>query len=96
VLAVLWSGLHGPLLTAAVAVYVLVIALMAAQALGRAAVLGDAAGHAVASGAALFMLSDAILGVDRFVLPLPLAPLWVLGCYFVAQILIVHNARPAR
>ncbi|MEY4267751.1 MAG: hypothetical protein RIS90_2286 [Pseudomonadota bacterium] len=96
VLAVLWSGLHGPLLTAAVAVYVLVIALMAAQAPGRAAVLGDAASHAVASGAALFMLRDAILGVDRIVLPLPLAPLWVLGCYFVAQILIVHNARPAR
>jgi hypothetical protein len=58
--------------------------------------LGDAASRAVAGGAALFMLSDAILGVDRFVLPLPLAPLWVLGCYFVAQILIVLNTRPAR
>ena len=96
VLALLWPGLHGALLTAAVAVYVLLIGLMAAQALGRAAVLGDAASRAVAGGAALFMLSDAILGIDRFVLPLPLAPLWVLGSYFAAQILMVLNTRPAR
>ena len=96
VLALLWPGLHGALLTAAVTLYVLLIALMAAQALGRAAVLGDAASRAVAGGAALFMLSDAILGIDRFVQPVPLAPLWVLGCYFVAQILIVLNTRPTR
>jgi uncharacterized membrane protein YhhN len=37
-----------------------------------------------------------LLGLDRFVQPLPLAPLWVLGCYFVAQILILHNTRPTR
>jgi hypothetical protein len=28
--------------------------------------------------------------------PVPLAPLWVLGSYFMAQTLIVHNTRPAR
>ena len=93
-LGVLWPGLQGPLLTAAVAVYVLVIALMTAQALGRAAVLGDAASRATAWGAAIFMLSDAVLGVDRFVQPVPLAPLWVLGSYFMAQILILHNTQP--
>jgi uncharacterized membrane protein YhhN len=58
-------------------------------------VLGDAASRATAWGAAIFMLSDAVLGVDRFVQPVPLAPLWVLGSYFVAQILMVLNARPA-
>ena len=96
VLALLWPGLHGALLPAAVAVYVLMIALMAAQALGRAAVLGDTNSRLAAGGAAIFMLSDAVLGVDRFVAPVPLAPLWVLGCYFAAQTLIVHNARPVR
>jgi len=96
VLALLWPGLHGALLPAAVAVYVLMIALMAAQALGRAAVLGDTKSRLAAGGAAIFMLSDAVLGVDRFVAPVPLAPLWVLGCYFAAQTLIVHNARPIR
>ena len=96
VLALLWPGLHGALLPAAVAVYVLMIALMAAQALGRAAVLGDTKSRLAAGGAAIFMLSDAVLGVDRFVAPVPLAPLWVLGCYFAAQTLIVHNARPVR
>ncbi len=49
---------------------------------------------AVAVGAMVFMLSDALIAVDRFVLPLPLAPLWVLSSYYLAQFLIVHNARP--
>jgi alkylglycerol monooxygenase len=75
-------------------VYVGVIALMAAQAIGGATVLRDRHAWAVAVGAMVFMLSDALIAVNRFVQPLPLAPLWVLSSYYLAQFLIVHNARP--
>lgn len=76
-----------------VAVYVTVIALMAAQAWGRARTLGRGNGNAVqvAIGASVFMLSDSIIAVDRFVAPLPHALFWVLLTYYAAQALIVHG-----
>ncbi|HET6829388.1 MAG TPA: lysoplasmalogenase family protein [Ramlibacter sp.] len=88
-------GFLPPVLKVAVAAYTLVIALMAAQAMGRASVLRDKASLGVAVGAGLFMLSDSLLAVNRFALPLPMAQLWVLATYYAAQVLIVHNARPA-
>ena len=93
-LAWLWGGLADPVLKVAVPVYVGVISLMAAQAIGRATVLRDGHAWAVGVGAIVFMLSDALIAVNRFVQPLPLAPLWVLSSYYLAQFLIVHNARP--
>lgn len=92
--AVLWSGGLPPALRAPVAAYVLVITLMAAQAIGRATVLHDTAAWGVALGAAFFMLSDTLLALNKFVVPLPLAPLWVLSTYYAAQLLIVRHARP--
>ncbi|MFZ4478486.1 MAG: lysoplasmalogenase [Rhodoferax sp.] len=89
-----WTGLTDPVLKVAVAAYVGVISLMVAQAIGRASVQGDRACAAVALGACIFMLSDALIAVNRFVQPLPLAPLWVLSSYYAAQLLMVHNARP--
>jgi alkylglycerol monooxygenase len=82
----------GPVLKVAVAAYAAVIALMAAQAIGRAQVLRDPAAGAVAAGALLFMLSDTLLAINRFAQPLPLAQFWVLGTYYAAQLLIVCNA----
>jgi alkylglycerol monooxygenase len=70
---------------------VLVIALMAAQAIGRATVLRSAAAVGVAVGAAFFMLSDTLLAINRFVSPLPMSQVWVLSTYYAAQILIVRN-----
>ena len=90
--AFLWSGLS-PVLRVAVAAYVLVIALMAAQAIGRATLLKDKASLMVAIAAGFFMLSDALLASNRFVQPLPLAPLWVLSTYYIAQLLIAQNAQ---
>lgn len=87
----LWQGGLPPALRVPVAVYVLVIALMAAQALGRARALGDRAAHQVALGACIFMLSDALLATNRFVLPLPLAQVGVLVTYYAAQAFIVHG-----
>ncbi|MES2938278.1 MAG: lysoplasmalogenase family protein [Pseudomonadota bacterium] len=91
--AILFPSL-GPVLKVACAAYALVIALMTAQAVGRAAQLRDANAVAVAVGAALFMLSDSLLAINKFALPLPLAPLWILASYYAAQLLIVHNAQP--
>jgi uncharacterized membrane protein YhhN len=75
-----------------VAAYVLVIALMGAQALGRASVLRDTPSRTVAIGALFFMLSDTLLAINRFVQPLPVSALWVLSSYYVAQILIARYA----
>ena len=75
-----------------VAVYVLVIALMAAQAWGRWKQTPSAdrsAALLVALGACSFMLSDSLLSTNRFVQPLPWAQLWVLSSYYLAQALIV-------
>jgi alkylglycerol monooxygenase len=91
--AFLFNGLN-PVLRFAVAAYVVVIALMAAQAIGRATVMRDKASLGVAIGAGFFMLSDALLATNKFAQPLPLAQLWVLATYYLAQILIVFNARP--
>jgi uncharacterized membrane protein YhhN len=93
--AFLWQGGLPPALRTPVGVYVVVIACMAAQAIGRAAVLREADPSAVwvAVGACFFMLSDALLATNRFISPLPLAQLWVLATYYAAQILIVRHVR---
>jgi sterol desaturase/sphingolipid hydroxylase (fatty acid hydroxylase superfamily)/uncharacterized membrane protein YhhN len=75
-----------------VAAYVLVIALMGAQALGRASVLRDTPSRSVGIGALFFLLSDTLLAINRFVQPLPVSALWVLSSYYVAQILIARYA----
>jgi uncharacterized membrane protein YhhN len=75
-----------------VAAYTLAIALMAAQAIGRAMALRNASAAGVATGAVLFMLSDSLLAINRFAMPLPMAQFWVLATYYAAQALIVHNA----
>ncbi|NML47345.1 hypothetical protein HHL11_26590 [Ramlibacter sp. G-1-2-2] len=85
----------GPVLKVAVAAYTCVIALMAAQAIGRATVLRDPGAVAVAIGALFFMLSDSTLAVNKFALALPMAQFAVLVTYYVAQVLIAVNATPA-
>lgn len=87
-----WGGLTDPVLKVAVAAYVGVISLMVAQAIGRATVLSDTASKAVALGACVFMLSDSLIAINRFVQALPLVSLWVLTTYYAAQFLMVHNA----
>jgi sterol desaturase/sphingolipid hydroxylase (fatty acid hydroxylase superfamily)/uncharacterized membrane protein YhhN len=90
-----YGSLGDPVLKVAVAVYALVISLMAAQALGRATVLSTPQSKAVAIGALFFMLSDSLIAINRFVLPLPMAALAVLSTYYIAQILITFNSIPS-
>ena len=89
--AFLWIGGLPTALRVPVAAYVLVIALVAAQAIGRATVLRDMPSLLVAAGAGFFMLSDSLLATHRFVQPLPMAQASVLATYYAAQILIVHG-----
>ena len=72
----------GPLLAGAVTAYVGVIGAMVvgAWATGR---------PLVALGATVFMVSDAILALDRFVRPRRLGSLAVMVTYHVAQVLLV-------
>ncbi len=92
--AFVYGGLNNPVLKVAVAVYALGISLMAAQAIGRATVLGTAQAWAVGWGALIFMVSDSLIAINRFVSPLPMAPLAILSTYYIAQILIAINAIP--
>ena len=93
--AIVWGGLGDPVLKMAVAAYVGVISLMAAQAIGRATVQGghDSGAGWVALGACVFMVSDSLIAINKFVTPVALSSLWILATYYVAQLLIVHNAR---
>jgi uncharacterized membrane protein YhhN len=89
ILASLWGTL-GPL-RLPVAAYVGVILLMAAQAAGRAATLRTPGSRAAAGGAALFVVSDATLAIDRFGGEVPGEALLVMLTYVAAQLLIAAS-----
>jgi uncharacterized membrane protein YhhN len=91
VLLVLWPGvpvaLRGPVI-----VYVAALSTMAAQAAARwLASPSDALRRRAAIGAALFVVSDALLALDRFHAALPFAALCVLVPYWLAQWLIASS-----
>ena len=90
ILSVLWPGVPGALRVPVVA-YVVCLATMAAQALvwwrsSAAAQSADATlARAAALGGVLFMASDSLLAINKFGMPLPLASLWILLTYWLAQ-----------
>ncbi len=90
ILMQLWPGIPAPL-RAPVVAYVICLATMAAQAgawwrsaAARATPDARRAGWA-ALGGVLFMASDSLLAINKFAAPLPLAALWILATYWVAQ-----------
>jgi alkylglycerol monooxygenase len=93
VLAAVWPGV-APELKAPVAVYVGVIALMAAQAAGRAIALRDGAATVVAAGALIFMLSDMTIALAKFGSVGWPADQWTLPTYYLAQGLIAFFVLP--
>lgn len=90
VLALLWPRLPPPL-QVPVVVYVVALAAMAAQ----AAVLGlkpaHAGGRFALAGGCCFVVSDALLAIDRFHTALPYAAAAVLTSYWLAQFLIARS-----
>jgi uncharacterized membrane protein YhhN len=95
VLASLWAGVP-PAMRAPVLVYVTALSAMAAQAssvwLARRGQADAPRWRAVAIGAALFVLSDAILATDKFVGGVPLPTLWNLSLYWLGQWFIARAA----
>ena len=87
VVAVAWGGLK-PALRDAVIAYVVVIAAMAGQAAARWHALGGEAALAATLGAALFVISDSALAINRFRAPFHAERALTLGTYWAAQTLI--------
>ncbi len=93
VLWLLWPALGG--LRLPVLLYVAAILTMCWMALGRWWVTRSPGSALAAAGAVLFVMSDAMLALDRFRGPLPLAGLLVLGTYYPAQVLIASSVDPS-
>ncbi|MFI5210536.1 MAG: lysoplasmalogenase [Gemmatimonadales bacterium] len=85
-LRLLWPGLgsyRGPVLA-----YTVAILLMVWSALGRNSVAPGTGALLAAAGAALFMLSDSILALNRFRRPFPGAQVAIMTSYVAAQAMI--------
>ena len=89
-LGYLWGALDAGL-RLPVSVYVIMIELMTALAIGRSMQQPSTAALLAAIGATLFMCSDAMLAINRFRRPFHWADLGVLATYFVAQLLIARS-----
>lgn len=90
----LWPGIPAAL-QAPVLVYVACLASMAAQAwswwrssLGQAS---EALARNAAWGGTLFLLSDSLIAINKFAGTVPLAALWILASYWVAQWLLASS-----
>ena len=92
-LRLLWPHVAG--LRIPITLYALAIAVMAGLALGLAVTQADRSGALAAAGAALFVVSDAALALDRFVGDLPGGRYLVLSTYWIAQTLIALSVQGA-
>jgi uncharacterized membrane protein YhhN len=95
-LSQLWPGVPSALRVPVLA-YVVCLAAMAAQAgvlwLAARGSAGAAAARSAAFGGLLFMTSDTLLAFNKFSAPIPLASLWILATYWLAQGLIARSLR---
>jgi alkylglycerol monooxygenase len=92
VFAMIRSGLPSALIIP-VGAYLVVILTMALLATSRAVARRTAGARAAGVGAMCFVASDALLALNRFDRPLPIASLWILGTYFAAQYAIARSVR---
>lgn len=85
-LTILASANLGPLLIP-VACYTLAISAMLWRALARLGQKGlnTSSTHLAAAGAAMFVLSDSLIGINRFVAPFDAAPLAIMLSYWLGQ-----------
>ena len=99
ILAFLWPGVPGGLRWPVLA-YVVCLAAMAAQTAVAWRVARGTASEVLARGAALggllFVLSDALLAINRFHTPLPASSLWILSSYWAAQWLLARSLKPSQ
>jgi uncharacterized membrane protein YhhN len=78
-------------LYAPVLIYALVLTLMVLHALFRYQRTTSASFALVFGGAILFMISDSLLAVNKFIEPLPWAGFWIMSTYISAQFLIISG-----
>lgn len=74
-----------------VLVYAGVITTMVLAALFRFGRTGSASFAMVFGGAILFMMSDSLIAINKFLAPLPYAHFWIMLTYISAQLLIVKG-----
>ncbi|MDH5598120.1 MAG: lysoplasmalogenase [Cyclobacteriaceae bacterium] len=74
-----------------VAAYVIVIVLMALNAVYRYGMTNNASFWVVLTGALLFMTSDSLLAIDTFLPDITVHSFWVMSTYIVAQYLIIYG-----
>jgi uncharacterized membrane protein YhhN len=74
-----------------VALYAFFLLSMGAQAMNRFLILRTASARWAAIGAIFFILSDSLLSIDRYRMPIPLAPVFILVPYYLGQWLIAAS-----
>jgi len=74
-----------------VMIYALVITIMTMQALFRFGYTTNKSFALVFIGAILFMISDSLLAINKFLMPLQFASLSIMATYMIAQYLIVEG-----
>jgi uncharacterized membrane protein YhhN len=74
-----------------VLLYALVITLMSINALFRYGRTGQGSFVMVFGGSILFMISDSLLAINKFIEPLAHADFWIMFTYISAQLLIVQG-----
>jgi uncharacterized membrane protein YhhN len=74
-----------------VVVYALVLVIMVLNALFRYGRTTRSSFWLVFVGALLFMLSDSLLSINKFMVPVPWAAIWIMTSYIAAQYLIVEG-----
>lgn len=81
-----------------VMIYALVITVMALQALFRFGYTSNKSFALIFVGAILFMISDSLLAINKFLMPIQFASVYIMTTYMVAQYLIVEGvmAHPDR
>ncbi|MGE0020653.1 MAG: lysoplasmalogenase [Draconibacterium sp.] len=73
----------------AVFIYMSALLGMSVMALNRKGILPQISFNFVFSGSLLFVVSDTLIALDKFLTPIPADRLWVMSTYMVAQFLIV-------
>ena len=73
-----------------IAVYLYMAVIMA---MAAAALTGRNNHPLVALGALMFVLSDSLIAINRFVEPVPGARYWIMSLYYGAQYLLTWDAR---
>jgi uncharacterized membrane protein YhhN len=86
---ILYNNLDG--MKVPVIVYASVITFMTLTALYRFGRTSASSFAMVFGGAVLFMISDSLIAINKFMEPLPLASFWIMATYISAQFLIVRG-----